>query len=130
MLNYEKMNDIDSLEKIEERLDTLRQRFKTNPVYYWKKGMTDDWKKVKQMMIDMLDHHTEGVVLAYTFVWVVIFGSIFGGKACLATIAAAMRYGFATLHPLTPRLGYMFMELEDDLFTPAGYTLSGFLEVW
>jgi hypothetical protein len=69
-------------------------------------------------------------VLAYTFVWVVIFGSILGGRACLATIAAAMRYGFATLHPLTPRLGYMFMELEDGLFTPAGYTLSSFLEVW
>jgi hypothetical protein len=43
-------------------------------------------------------------------------------------MAAAMRYGFATLHPLTP--GFMFMELEDDLFTPAGYTLSGFLEMW
>ena len=84
-------NDIDSLEKAEERLGTLRQRIKTNPVYYWKKGMTDDWKKGKQK-IEMRDHDTKGGRLAYTFVWIEIFGSIFGGKACLATRAAAMRY--------------------------------------
>ncbi len=120
-------NDIASLEKIEELLGTLRQRIKTNPIYYWKKRMTDDWKKGKQR-IEMTDHETEGAVLAYTNIWIAIFGSIFGGKACLATMAAAMRYGFATLHPLTP--GFMFMELEDDLCTPAGYTLSGFLEIW
>jgi hypothetical protein len=122
-------NDIDSLKKIEERLGTLRQRVKTNPVYYRKKNMTDDWKKGKQK-IERQDYDTEGGVLEYTFVWLVIFGSILGGKACLATIAAAMRYGFATLHPFTPGLEYMFMELEDDLFTPASYTLSGFLEIW
>ena len=120
-------NDIASLEKIEELLGTLRQRIKTNPICYWKKRMTDDWKKGDQV-ISFTGHETIGERLAYTHVWIVILGSIFGGRACLATLAAAMRYGFATLHPLTP--GYGFMELEDDLFTPAGYTLSGFLEIW
>ncbi len=120
-------NDIASLEKIEERLGTLRQRFKTNPPYYWKTRMTDNWKKGKQR-IELTDYETGGGVLAYTYVWIAILGYILGGKACLATLAAAMRYGFAPLHPRTP--GYIFMEPEDDLFTPAGYTLSGFFEIW
>jgi hypothetical protein len=60
-------NDIASLEKIEELLGTLRQRIKTNPIYYWKKRMTDDWKKGKQK-IELTDHETEGAVLAYTHI--------------------------------------------------------------
>ncbi len=76
----------------------------------------------------MTDYETGGGVLAYTYIWISIFGNIFEYKACLVTLAAVMRYGFAALHPRTP--GYIFMEPEDDLFTPAGYTLSGFLEIW
>ncbi len=98
-----------------------------HPIFYYKQDRDDDWVAGKQDVHD-IKHDTDGQILYYTHMWVILKGAIFGdrGQCCIGPIAGALRDGAATLHPRTPQFMQFYDVLDDD-WIDCLYTMSGWI---
>ena len=101
-----------------------------HPLFYYKKDWYDDWVEGEQEVHDVV-HNTNGQILYYTYVWVILHGAIFGhlGECCIGPIAGALRDGAATLHPRTPQFMQFFDVLDGD-WADGLYTMSGWTRTY
>ncbi len=74
----------------------------------------------------------DGDMLEYSHLWVECYAAIFGdnGKCCLAPFVAAMRYGYANLHPGTKgsRIVVCHQAARGMCNMLGIYTLSGYIK--
>jgi hypothetical protein len=95
-----------------------------HPIFYHKQDWDDDWVAGKQDVHD-IEHDTDGQILYYTHMRVILKGAIFGdrGQCCIGPITGALRDGAATLHPRNPQFMQFFDVLDDD-WVDGLYTMS------
>ncbi len=128
-------NERVSLDYRDMLIDTFKGRNKVrradgrleHPLFYYKKDWDDDWVEGEQEVHD-IEYNTDGQILYYTYVWVILHGNIFGhlGKCCIGPIAGALRDGAASLHPRTPQFMQCF-DVLDDVWADGLYTMSGWI---
>ncbi len=121
-----RVNDLDWLQTQSYEITEFGKR-KTEPFVFWKIQLADCWER-GIYKVETKHYESKDGILAYTYVWVVVFGCIFGslGVCCMAPLIAAMRYNVATLHPKTKPFGCIYIpQLHGLVPKHALYTLSG-----
>ncbi len=104
---------------------------KARPFFFWKKRANNRWK-VGNAHPELHSYCRDGEMLEYSHLWVECYASIFGdfGKCCLAPLAAAMRSGYACLHPGTKGERFVVChQTARGMYNMFGiYTLSGYIK--
>jgi hypothetical protein len=101
------------------------------PLFFWKRRAYHKWK-VGNSYPGIHDHPRDGAWLEYIHLWVECYAEIFGNKkCCLATLVAAIKHGYACLHPKKKDGGFVVCyqtEGREILNLIGMYTLSGLIK--
>ena len=103
---------------------------RARPLFLWKRRAHHRWK-TGNAHPELHSHPREGNTLEYMRIWVDCYAEIFGKKCCLATLIAAMRHGYACLHPRKKGAQFVvcYQTAERGIVDLLGmYTLSGIIK--